>query len=494
MNVVSNLLPIWIVNEFIRPSRWVGPDSTDIEWSRFGGGLIQYFSPLPAVFRDLLVHLNSEQLDMLEQALCSAEGLGKLERNKLKAAAKRKSKGRHGKGESETSRPTATETTSSSTVPEVPERTSPSLNSASEETSSGRGLVRRQLFEPSPVRVPEHNLMAAEDDLQAEVLITEPFPQFGANRPIDNDLPSSSSSTSHSEQHHHPNVSESKPEHQHIDPADVSKSCNAAPPSPTPPPSNATAIPSTSAKPKGVAGFPSVEDLMHRLFLGISGVADQLQTNHAKDLRVILKSVFTVCQSEPDDSADIIRAVAQGSRPEGRSHAEEPQSPLITRSNSKSRLPFPLLKLLHFFTTVKAINLPSPTTFSIFFFSSSSLFCPLFFVLVGFNFELDSVERSPSWIPDADSPVCFTCSERFSWKRRRHHCRGCGHVSDDFTTSTIKKLLPHTLSGSKMAIQPLDHSYNPSSSETNSSAQPHCFATKCLEVKKEITCCVLKPH
>ena len=39
---------------------------------------------------------------------------------------------------------------------------------------------------------------------------------------------------------------------------------------------------------------------MHRLFVAISGVADQLQTNHAKDLRVILKHVFTVCLSEPE--------------------------------------------------------------------------------------------------------------------------------------------------------------------------------------------------
>ena len=40
---------------------------------------------------------------------------------------------------------------------------------------------------------------------------------------------------------------------------------------------------------------------MHRLFVAISGVADQLQTNHAKDLRVILKHVFAVCLSEPEE-------------------------------------------------------------------------------------------------------------------------------------------------------------------------------------------------
>ena len=51
---------------------------------------------------------------------------------------------------------------------------------------------------------------------------------------------------------------------------------------------------------KGPAGFASIQDLLHRLFVAISGVADQLQTNHAKDLRQILKHVFAVCQSDPE--------------------------------------------------------------------------------------------------------------------------------------------------------------------------------------------------
>ena len=54
-------------------------------------------------------------------------------------------------------------------------------------------------------------------------------------------------------------------------------------------------------KTKGPAGFSSAEDLMHRLFVAISGVADQLQTNHARDFRVILKHVFLISQSEPED-------------------------------------------------------------------------------------------------------------------------------------------------------------------------------------------------
>lgn len=63
---------------------------------------------------------------------------------------------------------------------------------------------------------------------------------------------------------------------------------------------------------------------MHRLFVAISGVADQLQTNHAKDLRVILKHVFCVCQSEPEPPE------REGDKCEG--GRDEDEDPLLTES------------------------------------------------------------------------------------------------------------------------------------------------------------------
>lgn len=44
--------------------------------------------------------------------------------------------------------------------------------------------------------------------------------------------------------------------------------------------------------------FRSSEDLVHRLFVCIAGVADQLQTNFASDLRNILKCVFLMNSSQ----------------------------------------------------------------------------------------------------------------------------------------------------------------------------------------------------
>ncbi|XP_069171936.1 lateral signaling target protein 2 homolog [Procambarus clarkii] len=49
------------------------------------------------------------------------------------------------------------------------------------------------------------------------------------------------------------------------------------------------------------ARFSDAQDLIHRLFVCISGVADQLQTNYASDLRKILKCVFLMNQSPPEE-------------------------------------------------------------------------------------------------------------------------------------------------------------------------------------------------
>ena len=84
---------------------------------------------------------------------------------------------------------------------------------------------------------------------------------------------------------------------------------------------------------------------MHRLFLGISGVADQLQTNHAKDLRVILKNVFAVCQGEDEEEEEEEEEEVVSQRRESRQTkyssglepcTPEPQSPMISASQSKS--------------------------------------------------------------------------------------------------------------------------------------------------------------
>ncbi|XP_028899308.2 lateral signaling target protein 2 homolog isoform X2 [Zeugodacus cucurbitae] len=49
----------------------------------------------------------------------------------------------------------------------------------------------------------------------------------------------------------------------------------------------------------------NIENLLHRLFVCIAGVADQLQTNFAADLRQILRSVFLMNMSPAEEDLDI---------------------------------------------------------------------------------------------------------------------------------------------------------------------------------------------
>ena len=113
----------------------------------------------------------------------------------------------------------------------------------------------------------------------------ECFPQFGTDQPIANDLPMATPIFS-------PPLL-ATPDSKHA-PSSTSSSSTKHKDSGKP-------TRRSGQRNKGPAGFASADDLMHRLFVAISGVADQLQTNHAKDLRVILKHVFAVCQSEPEE-------------------------------------------------------------------------------------------------------------------------------------------------------------------------------------------------
>ncbi|NWR99831.1 LST2 protein, partial [Motacilla alba] len=46
--------------------------------------------------------------------------------------------------------------------------------------------------------------------------------------------------------------------------------------------------------------YSSTKDMLHTLFVCISGVADQLQTNFAGDMRSILKTVFKIVCSQAE--------------------------------------------------------------------------------------------------------------------------------------------------------------------------------------------------
>ena len=320
-------------------------------------------------------HLDQKQLETLEHALCSSEGLGTLEQNKLKAEAanKKRQQNRNRSDINDTGAsgitPAAATTISSDNTgtshegllsasieqlppsPVVPNQaTTISLSQNHRSLSSNldsRGSTAT-VFEPHTlpeviVEIPVSSGTAETPERSVALEEVEPFPPLGINQAIENELPAvylpsitQTSNISLNSSTLSLNPSLTSPSH------DLNSFVEKSP------------KPSKKSKPKGPAGFPSVEDLMHRLFLGISGVADQLQTNHAKDLRVILKSVFTVCQSEPETPDHVIQTIKNTSKNKFSSVDElepctpEPQSPLITASQSKIyRLPL-RIAILHY--------------------------------------------------------------------------------------------------------------------------------------------------
>ncbi|PIO31065.1 hypothetical protein AB205_0044420 [Aquarana catesbeiana] len=113
--------------------------------------------------------------------------------------------------------------------------------------------------------------------------------------------------------------------------------------------------------------YRSDSDMLHRLFVCIAGVADQLQTNFASDLRVILKTVFEAVSSRQQQDTE-------------------------SRAEDASRLP----------DCSVCRNLEQQA-------GSTSMV-------------------TPEWVPDSASTQCMSCYAPFTLLRRRHHCRSCGKI------------------------------------------------------------------
>ncbi|CAL1575142.1 unnamed protein product [Knipowitschia caucasica] len=120
--------------------------------------------------------------------------------------------------------------------------------------------------------------------------------------------------------------------------------------------------------------FHSSSDLIHRLFVCISGVADQLQTNYASDLRSILKTLFEVMatKTEEGDSSKHKGPVLCS--------AELEDCALCQESISSSEM------------------------------------------------AAKTRDDPPDWVPDEACNSCIACKAPFTVIRRKHHCRSCGKI------------------------------------------------------------------
>ncbi|XP_049685311.1 lateral signaling target protein 2 homolog isoform X3 [Accipiter gentilis] len=126
--------------------------------------------------------------------------------------------------------------------------------------------------------------------------------------------------------------------------------------------------------------YSSTKDMLHTLFVCISGVADQLQTNFASDLRTILKTVFKIVASQAESSEEPSASASQDGDPCTADAPRVADCPLCS----------------------------SPTEAA--------------------GLRRAGACRLPEWVPDSTCSQCSACRSSFTLLRRRHHCRSCGKV------------------------------------------------------------------
>lgn len=81
--------------------------------------------------------------------------------------------------------------------------------------------------------------------------------------------------------------------------------------------------------------YRSTENLLHRLFVCIAGVADQLQTNFATDLRQILRSVFLINSTpEIEENSELIDESKSKDNPHDMFEFRASENDVIHQNNS----------------------------------------------------------------------------------------------------------------------------------------------------------------
>ncbi|KAM6251254.1 lateral signaling target protein 2 homolog [Porphyrio hochstetteri] len=127
--------------------------------------------------------------------------------------------------------------------------------------------------------------------------------------------------------------------------------------------------------------YSSTKDMLHTLFVCISGVADQLQTNFASDLRSILKTVFKIVASQAEPLEEMSASQEEDSDPCVADAPRVPDCPLCSSSAEAAGLQ-----------------------------------------------RAGGAPRLPEWVPDSTCSQCSACRSPFTLLRRRHHCRSCGKI------------------------------------------------------------------
>nr|XP_026498796.1 lateral signaling target protein 2 homolog isoform X2 [Vanessa tameamea] len=215
--------------------------------------------------------------------------------------------------------------------------------------------------------------------------------------------------------------------------------------------------------------FKSSQDLIHRLFVCIAGVADQLQTNFAADLRNILKAVFLLNQTiempetKTEDTIEYQptedQIIQNGSSFDSVYSAEEVYADSnsdSTASESNSRLArrntmnATTINEQQQTTTTEARRKSVDNSSNL---QASVSTGDLTYTRGG---RRSRVERAPEWVPDIAAPACMRCLAHFTAFRRRHHCRNCGKV---FCASCSSNSIPLPRYGQMKPVRVCDECF-----------------------------------
>ncbi|XP_044753227.1 lateral signaling target protein 2 homolog [Coccinella septempunctata] len=197
------------------------------------------------------------------------------------------------------------------------------------------------------------------------------------------------------------------------------------------------------------AKYRSSEDLVHRLFVCVAGVADQLQTNFASDLRNILKAVFLINTSDSDETSE--NAIPSCLETSTASIEYHPAPADVVETNEFSVDPNILAQEALFDTNVYFHIGDGPGDMDGSFTNRprhqeegdggggvddvASIDEGLYRITLRDDYgggarreDAGAVERPPVWLPDVEAPKCMSCGANFTVVKRRHHCRNCGKI------------------------------------------------------------------